>query len=450
MIIASHLATITAMLYAIQIYLCCFACYSYTVCCLLLAFCLYLLYCRGAAYPAPPTLSPTFFGWIADLLRIPDSDIPKLSGPDAWVHVRLMYIMAILFIYSTIFAIGVLLPINYSGGNDLSEFDQLSVANITVGNQRYWAHLVYCYGFSFLAFYLLKQAWEQLLNIRMEWLKKQFLTNPLAVSSVLLHNLPPNITSESALRDRLELMFPDKVAGVWMGRDTKGLDEIILKRNDALANLEKLLLLHERALADPKAKPKAKARPMVATKFCCLKKMDAIEYWHGELNKWNGKIKEFQTKYAAGEIPLLKSAFLTLLTPSAAHAAGKMIYTTVPFEFTAKPAPEPRDIFWPNLTMNRHQRIVRSILIGLAVIGLIFVWSIPVAFVQSLANLRGLSSEVPFLGTIIDFLPSDFVSFIEGFLPPLVLVVFMILVPIILMAFSKIKGIEAHRYFHHI
>ncbi|CAL9084909.1 unnamed protein product [Musa textilis] len=63
---------------------------------------------------------------------------------------------------------------------------------------------------------------------------------------------------------------------------------------------------------------------------------------------------------------------------------------------------------------------------------------IPITFVQSLANIEGIEKVAPFLKPLIEV--HVIKSFIQGFLPGIVLKIFLILLPMILMFMSKFEG----------
>lgn len=65
-------------------------------------------------------------------------------------------------------------------------------------------------------------------------------------------------------------------------------------------------------------------------------------------------------------------------------------------------APEKRDVYWKNLAIPFVSLTIRKFLIGVAVFGLVFFYMIPVAFVQSLANLEALEKVAPFLKPVIE------------------------------------------------
>lgn len=65
-------------------------------------------------------------------------------------------------------------------------------------------------------------------------------------------------------------------------------------------------------------------------------------------------------------------------------------------------APEPRDVYWKNLAIPYISLTIRKLVISLLVFALVFFYMIPIAFVQSLANLEGLEKVAPFLRPVIE------------------------------------------------
>lgn len=62
---------------------------------------------------------------------------------------------------------------------------------------------------------------------------------------------------------------------------------------------------------------------------------------------------------------------------------------------------EPRDVYWRSLPLNYMQLNAYRLIVNLLVVALIIFFFIPVAFVQSLANLDTLIKYFPFLKPII-------------------------------------------------
>lgn len=60
-------------------------------------------------------------------------------------------------------------------------------------------------------------------------------------------------------------------------------------------------------------------------------------------------------------------------------------------------APEPRDVYWANLSIPYVQIGFRKLVVGGIVFLTVFLYMIPITAVQSLANLEGLRRSVPAL-----------------------------------------------------
>lgn len=98
-------------------------------------------------------------------------------------------------------------------------------------------------------------------------------------------------------------------------------------------------------------------------------------------------------------------------------------------------APEPRDVYWYNLSLHHAERSLRTLVGEVAAMALVFFYTIPVAFVQSFSNLETLSTVIPGLDTVLSWSPSA-KAFVQGFLPTLALTLFFEFLPLILMSES--------------
>ena len=64
-------------------------------------------------------------------------------------------------------------------------------------------------------------------------------------------------------------------------------------------------------------------------------------------------------------------------------------------------APEPRDVYWNNLSIRYMELNLRRVVIAVIVSACILFFLIPVGIVQSLANLDSLKKYLPFLKPVM-------------------------------------------------
>lgn len=109
--------------------------------------------------------------------------------------------------------------------------------------------------------------------------------------------------------------------------------------------------------------------------------------------------------------------------------------------FSVEEAPPPKHLLWRNLAIPSRARRLRTGLVWTAVVALILGYTIPVGFASSLANLQGLAKTQAFhwLQPILKASPAV-TGFIQGFLPPLVIAIFLAFLPALLKYLSRLQG----------
>jgi hypothetical protein len=138
----------------------------------------------------------------------------------------------------------------------------------------------------------------------------------------------------------------------------------------------------------------------------------------------------------------MDGGFFYLVIPS--HAESNQQTQEDIRYFYVEEAPAPKHMLWQNLTSPSWARRVRTGLVWTAVFALILGYTIPVGFASSLANLQGLARTKAFswLKPILDISPV-LTSFIQGFLPPLVVALFLALLPNLLKYLSRQQGFSS-------
>ncbi|KAE8711365.1 CSC1-like protein [Hibiscus syriacus] len=135
---------------------------------------------------------------------------------------------------------------------------------------------------------------------------------------------------------------------------------------------------------------------------------------------------------------IIPAAFVSFKIRWGAAVCAQTQQSRNPTTWLTEWAPEPRDVYWENLAIPFVFLTIRRLLVGVAFFFLTFFFMIPIAIVQSLANIESIEKAFPFLKPIIEvkFIKSR----IQGFLPGIAPKIFLIFLPTILMIMSKFEG----------
>ena len=425
-------------------------------------------------------LPRSFCGWLPALLKMPQEDLIRTSGLDAYFFARYLYLHAFFFLCSFVLLAIVLFPIytvdgkGESGGK--AGLDILTFGNIAPRHSsRYAAPLVLAYVFIGAFLYLLYSEMKAFVEKRQALLRSPVYQSRASASTILVTAIPAAYMSQDVLL-RIFDRFPGGVRHIWLNRNLEDLPDKAQKRTKlvekletvecklikaALKNEDKRLkkngsigrrttikddhvtsfehgVLH-RYLPEKKL-PTMRIGPIpVLSSLCCGEKVDTIAYCKETIAQLNTEIE--RAKSNPGNYAPLNSAFIQFNEQIAAHMAVQSVAASVPLTMTPRYNDvKPANIVWANLKLTYYEKKIRELLMLAATITLIVFWAIPVAFVGVLSNLTYLTNKVTFLRFIYN-LPNVLLGLITGLLPTVLLAVLMALLPIVLRLFAKTSGI---------
>lgn len=290
-------------------------------------------------------------------------------------------------------------------------------------------------------------------------------TTRISARTLLVQTIPSKYMNESALRR----VF-DNVKRVWITTDTTELDEATSERNAIAMKLEaaevKLIKMADKERIkkggtapeskDPEAgeaegesgsvaakwlprdkRPTHKLKPIIG------EKVDTIDWCRAKLAELNPKIEELQAVERSGEGKKLNSAFIEFNTQSAAQVGLQTLAHQKPLHMAPRYIGlTPSEIIWSNMKLQWWERLVKSAATSTFVVVMVIFWSIPVAVVGTISQIKYLTTLVPFLNFIND-IPEVILGIITGILPTVMLAVLMALVPIVLRLMAKIAGLPS-------
>ncbi|KVH96737.1 protein of unknown function DUF221 [Cynara cardunculus var. scolymus] len=250
----------------------------------------------------------------------------------------------------------------------------------------FYTHVIMAYAVTFWTCFSLKKEYETIANMRLHFLQSE--KRRPDQFTVLVKNVPPDAdesVSEAVEHFFLVVLNANKLADLVEEKKTK----------------QNWLDYYQNKYSRNQSK-----RPMMKMGFLGLwgEKVDAIQHHISEIEKLSNETQQARN----------------------------------PTLWLTEWAPEPRDVFWQNLAIPYVSLTIRKLLMAVAFFFLTFFFIIPIAFVQSLANIEGIEKAAPFLKPIIEI--NTIKSFIQGFLPGIALKIFLILLPTILMTMSKFEG----------
>ncbi|TVU20088.1 hypothetical protein EJB05_36281 [Eragrostis curvula] len=379
-----------------------------------------------------------FLNWMPAALKMPQDELINHAGLDSVVYLRIYLTGLKIFVPITILAFAVLVPVNWT--NDTlesmkvvhSDIDKLSISNIPNGSKRFIAHLTVAYAITFWTCYVLLREYEIIAKLRLRFLASE--KRRPDQFTVLVRNIPPD--PDESVSELVEHFFlvnhPDHYLRHQVVYNANKLADLVEKKKKMQNWLDFYRLKYERNPSE---------RPTTKTGFlgCFGSKVDAIDYYKSEIEKIVKEEADERKKVMKDPKSVVPAAFVSFRSRWGAAVCAQTQQTINPTVWLTEWAPEPRDVYWNNLSIPFVSLTVRRLIIAVAFFFLNFFYVIPIAMVQSLANLEGIEKAVPFLKPLIEVKPVK--SFIQGFLPGIALKIFLIVLPMILMFMSKFEGL---------
>ncbi|MCD9643172.1 hypothetical protein HAX54_030391 [Datura stramonium] len=334
---------------------------------------------------AIPTTQPikqnVLLKMVSEGSKVPEPELIDHAGLDSAVYIRIYLLGACQLVWEIIRALR----------SNIQHCDKLSISNVPSGSPRFWAHLPSN-----------AQMYRDL--------------------SILILTCPGILQ----LLQLISLILMQLVV-----YNANNLAKLVEKKKSYHNWLTYYQTKYER---NPKIKPKTK------TGFWGLwgETVDAIEYYTAEIEQLNKEETIERQKVMSDPKAIVPAAFVSFKSRWGAAVCAQTQQSSNPTIWLTQWAPEPRDVYWDNLSIPFVELNVRKLLMAAAFFLLTFFFMIPIAFVQSLASIDGIENKLPVLRPLIQM--EVVKSFIQGVLPGIILKIFLILLPMILMAMSKIEG----------
>jgi len=131
------------------------------------------------------------------------------------------------------------------------------------------------------------------------------------------------------------------------------------------------------------------------------------------------------------------AAFVTFKDLASTNLARQAVHSSEPWEFVPAEPPNPQFVNWKNVGKGNHKRKIGQLVSLFLTVLLCVFWTIPVSLVASLSNVEALTEIFPFL--LEPVMKYDWFANLLAQLAPLILTVFISLLPHFLLAFVKLE-----------
>ncbi|EXC22422.1 putative membrane protein [Morus notabilis] len=394
--------------------------------------------------------------WIVRAWVTTEEDLLAIGGMDAVVFLRSLicsrisicwfcdfspffcFVSLCLLPYSIrIFAIAaiigcfVVLPVNYYGQKrqyqefPLESLEVFTILNVQEGSKWLWTHCLTLYILTCSACVLLYFEYRSIAKMRLAHITESP-PNP-SHFTVLVRAIP--WSAEDTYSNSVKKFFMKYHESSYLFHQMVHRAGTIQK---LMSDAEKMYMVLKAASVERNCTP--------GLMQCgpCTDHTNSFKVLSSELETVKEERADFVDMDLVGRKKECAAAFVFFKTRYAAVVAAQVLQSANPMLWVTDSAPEPHDVYWSNLWIPYGQLWIRKIATLMAAIAFMLVFLIPVTFVQGLTQLEQLQQTFPFLKGI---LKKKFVSQLAtGYLPSVILILFLYTVPPTMMLFSVVEG----------
>ncbi len=166
--------------------------------------------------------------------KIDDRFILNHTSLDGFFFLRYIRVLATICFAGCILSWPVLLSVNATGGNKLSQLDLLTIGDVA-SPLKFYAHALIAWVFFGFILFMVCRECVFYINLRQAYLMSPQYANRLSARTVLFTCVPKRFLDERRIRK----LFGDSVKNVWIPRNTRNLQRLIEEREKAAVRLEK-------------------------------------------------------------------------------------------------------------------------------------------------------------------------------------------------------------------
>lgn len=373
-------------------------------------------------------------GWVKRAWQLTEDELLSLSGLDAVVFIRIIIFSLRVFSFAGIIGVFVLLPVNCSG-NQLAEFnianvssdslDIFTISNVNQGSSKLWIHFCAVYLVTIFVCCLLYYEYNYVSYKRVHYF---YSSKPQPHQFTILVRgvpVPPGGSISASVDNFFNEYHPSTYLSHKVIHRTNKLRSLINDGNKLYRGLRHL-------------KSEAGQQNSRQAGFLRIfrRKVDLTDQYEKKLEDIEENLRSQRAmSLTTAEV---RAAFVSFKSQYGAAVALSLQQSTNPTEWITERAPEPRDVYWPFFQTSFMRSWISKVIVFVVCILLTVLFLVPVVIVQGLTNLDQLMALFPFLVSILSI--SVVSQIVTGYLPSLILQLFLKLVPPVMMFLSSIQG----------
>ncbi|KAI9008420.1 hypothetical protein BC832DRAFT_575403 [Gaertneriomyces semiglobifer] len=446
----------------------------------------------------PPKLPNTYFTWLPTLLSFPESVLITTVGLDGVILLRFFRSCRHFFLCLSVLGLLFIAPVNYYANPPSPEayanstgilYEDIFVRALTVENVPYqskflYVHLFFTWLFSFIAYAYLIQFYRGIVELKQEYIEQMLRRTQMSkieMRSIIVFGIPRELRHEVDLASYFEGLGIGKVENVVICRKWTHLREAVSRREYYLTQLETVYAQAMRNAAkrpvrlpvyssedsilspltldteDPSvfelmsrisALPPSQ-RPKHRTGFLGLlgATVSSAEYYAERYKFWDQRVSRLR-RSPENSAPT-SAGFVTFESPESAILASQALIHRRPFACMVRSAPEPRDLFWVNLSSkgaDSYIKMFRSLIVVSTQFMLVFFSTIIVSAISALISLDNLQETFPGLKQLLQQLSPTTTQFIQSVIPTIVTAAWTSSLPGVLILLAQLQGLEAQSW----
>ncbi|XP_058067474.1 CSC1-like protein RXW8 isoform X3 [Magnolia sinica] len=334
--------------------------------------------------------------WILKAWKSTEDDILAAAGLDAVVFLRLLVFSIRIFSIAAVICMFLVLPLNYYGQEMVhrhipsESLDVFTIGNVKEGSKWLWAHCLALYIITFSACILLYFEYQKIAELRLA----HFTGSPANPShfTVLVRSIPRS--TEESFSDAVKNFFMNYHASSYLAH------QMIYRTGKVQRLMNNAEKIYKKIVYATPSCLYQECRPMRVRCGLCGGTSSSFNLYSNELQLAErhpglDRLDSLKEKECA-------AAFVFFKTRYAAVVASQVLQSSNPMLWVTDLAPEPHDVYWSNLWLPYGQLWLRRITNLLASIVFMFLFLLPVTFVQGLSQLDKLQRMFPFLKSILN------------------------------------------------